>query len=117
MKKIALLLACTTILAGCMTPPENGLELPPNTTCTDLFWHTSGNGINPTELSDLQECQLAVWKPDETSGKVGDIFWVKIDDIYYSTSFSLLRRHFGNNKERAMEAFQKKIILEKYGKT
>ena len=83
--------------------PASALELPEGVTCTDLFWHTK-NRVNPTELSDYQECVIATNWPDQTSGAMGDLFWVKLGEYYYSTSFSLLRKSF-RDEDKALKAF------------
>ena len=49
--------------------------------------------FNPIELSSYQECWLDVYKADETHGVLGSLFWVKINDVYYSTTLSYLRNH------------------------
>ena len=92
--------------------PASALELPEGYTCSDIFWMTKDR-INPIKLSDYQECVLATTKPDETSGILGDLIWIQIDGIYYSTSMRLLRKSF-TNFEDAHKAFMLHVLREKH---
>ena len=106
-----------TILAALaaitLTSNASALELPEGFTCLDLFWESTGT-INKTKLTDYDQCVIAKNWPDKTSGVLGDIFWVKVDDVYYSASFRQLRR-FGS-KEKAMAAFQQMVFTNHYNK-
>ena len=47
--------------------------------------------MNPTALSDYQECWLDVYSMDEDYGVLGSLFWVRANGEYYSTQLSNLR--------------------------
>ena len=59
--------------------------------------------LNPVELSDYQECWLDEFRGDDTSGVLGSLFWVNINDKYYSAPISTLRWDLG-------EAFKQSIV-------
>ena len=59
--------------------------------------------MNPVELSDYQECWLDEFRGDDTSGVLGSLFWVNINDKYYSAAISTLRWDLG-------EAFKQSIV-------
>lgn len=91
-----------------VTTPANAITtLPDGITCTDLFWD-SKNRLNPTELSDYQECILAT-TTDEDHGRLGDFFWIKLDDEYYSFNLRNLIKSF-TSREKAEQAMQLWIL-------
>ena len=47
--------------------------------------------MNPTALSDYQECWLDVYSMDKDYGVLGSLFWVRANGEYYSTQLSNLR--------------------------
>ena len=59
--------------------------------------------FNPTSLSEYQECWLDAYRGDDTSGVLGSVFWVNINDKYYSAAISTLRWDLG-------EAFKQMIV-------
>ena len=66
--------------------------------------------INPTELTCQQEAWLNTNRPDESNGRLGSLFWVKIDGIgYVSTPISELVKK-GNKKANEMV---KELIITK----
>ena len=100
-----MLAALAVIIAAASAAPaqEPTITLPEGITCNDLFWRDRSR-INPTELSDYQECILATHYGETDSGNLGDILWVRIEGEYFSVSKRELRAAFGTEKA-AQEAF------------
>ena len=48
--------------------------------------------FNPTELSEYQECWLNTHRADETHGVLGSLFYIKVNDVFYSAPLSTLRK-------------------------
>ena len=103
-----MLAALAVIIAATAAPTqEPTITLPEGVTCNDLFWRDRSR-INPTELSDYQECILAVHYGETDSGELGGILWVRIEGQYFSVSKRELHAAF-SNEEDAKEAFKREI--------
>lgn len=97
MKKIIL----AALAAVTLSSPVSALELPDGVTCTDLFWHTKAT-INKQELTEYDKCIIATNWPEKESGNLANIFWIKLDGIYYSINLRTLAKSFPD-KEKARE--------------
>ena len=64
--------------------------------------------FNPTELSDFQECWLNFHKPDEMSGTLGSLFWVKVGDEFVSMPVKSLVRE--GSAEKAKELVVDRVL-------
>ena len=68
--------------------------------------------FNPVELSEYQECWLDFHKPDEATGMLGNLFWVRAGDGFVSMPVSELREAGSKKAAKAVvvEAVVERVV-------